>query len=255
MKISIITVCYNSAAYIADCLRSVDAQAWPNIEHLIIDGGSSDGTLQVIKGHERSWRRVVSEPDNGIYDAMNKGIRLSSGDVIGFINADDFYASADVLHKVAEVFADSSLGACHGDLCYVDPDLTASIVRYWRSSEFRPGLFLRGWCPAHPTFYVRRNVYERLGAFDLQYKIAADVELMMRFMEVHRIETRYIPEVLVRMRIGGMSNRSWSNVLTQNLEILRALKRHGLEPALIPFLTGKLFSRSKQFFPHPIPYD
>lgn len=251
MKISIITVCYNSAACIADCLRSVDAQDWSNVEHLIIDGGSSDGTLQVIKGHERSWRRVVSEPDKGIYDAMNKGIGLSTGTVIGFINADDFYASADVLRKVAEVLADPSLDACHGDLCYVNPEQTGSIVRYWRSSEFRPGLFLRGWCPAHPTFYVRRNVYERFGVFDLHYKIAADVELMMRFMEVHSIKTRYIPEVLVKMRIGGMSNRSWSNVLTQNREILCALKRHGLEPALIPFLTGKLFSRSKQFFPYP----
>jgi glycosyltransferase involved in cell wall biosynthesis len=251
MKISIITVCYNSAACIADCLRSVDAQTWPNMEHLIIDGASSDGTLQVIKRHERSWRRVISEPDKGIYDAMNKGVRLSTGTVIGFINADDFYASADVVHKVAEVLNDPSLDACHGDLCYVDPDDTASVVRYWRSSDFRPGVFLRGWCPAHPTFYVRRNVYERFGAFDLQYKIAADVELMMRFMEVHRIKTRYIPEVLVKMRVGGMSNRSWSNVILQNREILRALKRHGLEPALLPFLAGKLFSRGKQFIPRP----
>lgn len=249
MKITLVTVCYNSAAYIADVLRSVDSQTWPDLEHIVIDGASRDDTLRIVHAHPQPWRRVVSGPDQGMYDAMNKGIRLATGEVIGFINADDFYASPEVLGKVVKALADPSVDACYGDLCYVDQKDTTSVVRYWRSSEFRPGLFLRGWCPAHPTFYVRRSAYERFGDFDLQYTIAADVELMMRFMEVHRINTRYIPEVLVKMRIGGKSNRAWSNVLTQNREILHALKGHGLRPSLISFVSGKLFSRGKQFLP------
>jgi glycosyltransferase involved in cell wall biosynthesis len=182
---------------------------------------------------------------------MNKGIRMAKGEVIGFINSDDFYSSPFVLETVADVFKDASVDACYGDLCYVEKDDIASVVRYWRSSVFSPGLFLRGWCPPHPTFFVRRSIYQRLSSFDLQYKIAADVELMARFMEVHRIRTRYIPEVLVTMRLGGTTNRSWSNVVRQNREIFRALKAHGLRPSLASFGFGKLFSRSKQFLTRP----
>jgi len=251
MRITVITVCYNSAAHITDTLRSVDSQTWPNVEHLIIDGASRDDTLRIIQAHPQHWRRVISEPDHGIYDAMNKGIRLSKGDVIGFINSDDFYSSPEVLAKVARVFTDPFVDACYGDLCYVNRDDVAAVVRYWRSSEFRPGLFLHGWCPPHPTFYVRRRVFERLHSFDLQYKIAADVELMARFIEVYRIRTRYIPEVLVKMRMGGTTNRSWSNVVIQNREIWRALKAHGLHPSLISFVAGKLMSRGKQFLSRP----
>jgi glycosyltransferase involved in cell wall biosynthesis len=251
MRITVITVCYNSAAHIADALRSVDSQTWPNVEHLIIDGASSDDTLRIIQAHPMPWRRVISEPDHGIYDAMNKGIRLSKGDVIGFVNSDDFYSSPEVLATVARVFTDPSVDACYGDLCYVNRDDIASVVRYWRSSEFRPGLFLHGWCPPHPTFYVRRRVFERLHSFDLQYKIAADFELMARFIEVHRIRTRYIPKVLVKMRLGGTTNRSWSNVVIQNREIWRALKAHGLHPSLISFAAGKLMLRGKQFLSRP----
>lgn len=251
MKITVITVCYNSEAYIADTLRSVDLQAWPNLEHLVIDGASRDGTRGVVEAHPQAWRRLVSEPDRGMYDAMNKGIRLSKGEVIGFLNSDDFYSSSEVLATVAKEFDNPSVDACYGDLCYVNRDDRRSVVRHWRSSEFRPGLFLQGWCPAHPTFYVRRRVYEQLGNFDLQYTIAADVELMARFMEVHRIRTRYIPKMLVKMRMGGTTNRSWSNVVTQNREIWRALKTHGLNPSLTSFVIGKLLSRGKQFLPRP----
>jgi glycosyltransferase involved in cell wall biosynthesis len=252
MKITVITVCFNSAASIADTLASVVAQTYPTIEHIVIDGESTDDTVNIVRDRGKHVARLISEPDRGIYDAMNKGIRISSGEVIGFINSDDFLASPDVIAKVARAFGDPSIDACYGDLCYVKPDDVASVVRYWRSSAFSPGLFLRGWCPPHPTLYVRRRVYERFGEFDLRYRIAADAELMMRFLEVHRINALYLPEVLVHMRIGGITNRSVGNVMRQNLEIWRALKDHGLRPSVSSFVAGKLLSRGKQFLTRPV---
>ena len=171
----------------------------------------------------------VSEPDRGIYDAMNKGIRLSTGEIIGTINADDFYAEPDVLARVAALFEDPAIDVCYGDLCYVGYDDPTRIVRYWRSSEFKPDLFLYGWCPPHPTFFVRRSVYDRLGTYDESYKIAADVDLTMRYLEKHRVRSRYLPQVLVKMRMGGSSNKSIRNVIQQNREIWAALRKHGLE--------------------------
>jgi glycosyltransferase involved in cell wall biosynthesis len=247
MKISVVTVCYNSAAYIADALQSVEHQSWPDLEHIVVDGGSTDGTLEIVNSFAQPWRRVVSEKDGGIYEAMNKGIGMCRGDVVGFINSDDFFATPEALKMVAGVFSDSTIDVCYGDLCYVNQHDTTRIVRSWKSSAFTPGMFLRGWCPAHPTFYVRRQVYERLGVFDLRYRIAADVELMARFMEVNHVASQYIPEVLVHMRMGGTTNRTWRNVLTQNREIWLAFKRHELRPSLMMFALGKLWSRSWQF--------
>jgi glycosyltransferase involved in cell wall biosynthesis len=251
-KITVITVSYNSAATISSTLRSISEQAHPNIEHIVIDGGSSDETIALVRELGSRVVTLVSESDRGIYDAMNKGLRLATGEVIGFINSDDFLASPDVIAKVARVFSDPSIDACYGDLCYVKPDDVASVVRYWRSSAFSPGLFLHGWCPPHPTLYVRRRVYELFGDFDLRYRIAADAELMMRFLEVHRINALYIPEVLVHMRIGGTTNRSVGNIMRQNLEIWRALKDHGLRPSVGSFVAGKLLSRGKQFLTRPM---
>jgi glycosyltransferase involved in cell wall biosynthesis len=249
--ISIITVCYNSAAHIADALRSVDIQTWHDHEHIVVDGASTDDTLRIVESYSRAGRRLLTEPDRGIYDAMNKGIALAAGEVIGFLNSDDFYASADTLGKVAEVFNDRSVDACYGDLCYVRADQPDRVVRYWRSSAFKPGLFRTGWCPPHPTFFVRRGIYERLGGFDLGYRMANDIELMARFVEVHKIRTHYLPELLVSMRLGGESNRSWSAVLLQNREIWRAMKQLRLRPALLPFVVGKLWSRGLQFLSRP----
>jgi glycosyltransferase involved in cell wall biosynthesis len=251
MKISVITVCFNSADSIADTLESVAAQTYPDIEHVVIDGASTDDTVNIVRDRGQRVSQLISEPDSGIYDAMNKGIRLSSGEAIGFINSDDFYASADAIAKVAKVFADPTIDACYGDLCYVKRDDTRSVVRYWQSSAFSPGLFEHGWCPPHPTLFVRRRVFERFGAFDLRFKIAADTELMARFLEVHRIKACYLPHVLVIMRMGGTTNRSWSNILLQNREIWRALKDHGLRPSLIGFVTRKLWSRGRQFVNRP----
>ncbi len=251
MKISLITVCFNSAETIADTLASVDAQSGVEIEHIVVDGASRDRTLQILNDHAKPWRLIVSEPDEGLYHAMNKGLRLASGEAIGFLNSDDFYASSGTLARVASVFANSSVDGCYGDLCYVKRDHPEVIVRYWRSSPFRPGLFRQGWCPPHPTLYLRRSLYERYGGFNLDFQIAADMELMARFLEVHRTNTVYVPEVIVKMRTGGASNHSMSNVILQNREIWRAMTMHNMRPSLLPFFSGKALARCQQFLRRP----
>ena len=251
MKISIITVCYNSEKTIEDTLRSVREQKYENIEYIIIDGGSIDHTLAVVTTLGAHVAKIVSEPDNGIYDAMNKGIALATGDVIGFINSDDFYPSPDVLCVVASAFESSGADCCYGDVCYVQQGNVSKTVRYWRSAPFVPGFFSRGWCPPHPTFFVRREVYERLGGFDLSFKIGVDIELMARYLEVGRISNHYIPKVLVHMRMGGTSNRSLSNIVKQNLEIRRGFLALGLEFSWWRFMGNKVVSRALQFVKRP----
>ena len=183
---------------------------------------------------------------------MNKGIAHASGDIVGFLNADDFYAHDGVLNAVAQCFAeDPVLDACYSDLIYVDQLDTSRTVRYWQTNPFEAGSFSRGWCPPHPTFFVRRSVYERLGGFDLSYGIAADVELMMRFLEVHKLRVKYVPDVWVKMRMGGTTNKNWRNVWNQNQEVLRALKSHGLSANPLRFFTHKLWSRGLQFVRRP----
>jgi glycosyltransferase involved in cell wall biosynthesis len=249
--LTVVTAVFNGAPTIEHTILSVGEQTYNNIEHIIIDGGSADGTQDILRKYDHIIDYWVSEKDAGIYDAMNKGIALASGEVVGFLNADDFYASEDVLSKVAAVFSDPDVDACYADLCYVQQENIASVVRYWRSSPFRPRAFEKGWCPPHPTFFVRREIYERLGGFDLSYRIAADVELMMRFLEKHAIRAHYIPEVLVKMRMGGTTNRNLSNIILQNREILRALKLHGLRVSYARFWWHKLLSRGRQFLERP----
>jgi glycosyltransferase involved in cell wall biosynthesis len=252
MKISVITVCFNSEKTIVDTLVTTRFQSYKNIEHIIVDGGSIDGTLAVVATEVMHTHKLISEKDKGIYDAMNKGIALATGEVIGFINADDFYPSPDVLATVAAAFNASGADCCYGDLCYVKQDDVKKTVRYWRSTSFASGLFSKGWCPPHPTFFVRREVYERLGGFDLSFKIAADLELMARFLEVGKISSYYIPKVLVHMRMGGTTNGSWNNVIKQNLEIRRGLLAMGLGFSWVRFLGYKLLSRGLQFVLRPV---
>ena len=251
MKISVITVCYNSAATIRDTLESVNAQTHAEVEHVIVDGGSTDQTLPLVAAHALRAGPRLSGRDKGIYDAMNKGVAAATGDVIGLINSDDFYASPQVLARVAEVFADPTVDACWGDLCYVGQENTAQIVRYWRSGPFVKGSFHRGWAPPHPTVFLRREVYARCGLFDLAYPIAADLELMARLFEVHGVRGVHLPFVMVKMRMGGTTNRSLKNIVLQNREIWRALKQHGLHPSLPTFVLGKLVARAKQFLTRP----
>mgnify|MGYP001172334102 CR=1 FL=1 len=249
MKISIITVTFNSVSVINDCLASVKTQKYDDIEHIIIDGASTDGTLSLLESKREQFAALISEADAGIYDAMNKGINIATGDIIGFLNSDDFYENGKVISRVAREFErDSSLDACYADLIYVGQFNTSKIVRYVKSSEFKKGLFSKGWCPPHPTFFVRRSVYERLGNFDLNYHIASDVELMMRFLEIHKIKSRYIPEVWVKMRMGGTTNRNLKNIWLQNKEIFNSFHKNGLSANPIIFFVYKIISRLKQFF-------
>lgn len=242
MKISVITVAYNSAGTIADTVQSVLQQTHVDLEHLVVDGMSTDTTVQTVNAlsHPRLFLR--SAPDEGIYDAMNKGLSQSTGDVIGFLNADDVFADDHVLERIAKAFAEQEVEACFADLVYVSAD-NRKVLRYWKSCPFVPGSFSRGWCPAHPTFYIRRNALVRLGLFDLDYRLAADMEFMMRYLQRGRIESRYIPHVHVRMRVGGATNQSWRNILQQNREILHALRKHGARYSVASFWIHKLASR------------
>nr|WHW29451.1 putative glycosyltransferase family 2 [uncultured bacterium] len=246
MKISVVTVSYNSAKTIGDTLDSVAMQTHADIEHIVVDGASSDETLALVRRHHNSAIRLVSEPDKGIYDAMNKGFALASGEVIGFLNSDDFFADELALEKVAEAFRDESVEASYADLVYVSQD-KSRVVRYWKSKPFVKGDFAKGWCPAHPTFYVRRSAIERLGLFDQSYKMGVDVEFMMRYLELGQVRALYIPHIMVRMRLGGASNQSWKNILLQNREILAALRKNGIPCSVVWFALNKVASRLNQF--------
>lgn len=251
MKISIVTATYNSARTIRDTLRSVAEQSFENVEHIIVDGQSQDETLAILEEHRDQIARIVSERDNGIYDAMNKGIALATGDVIGLLNSDDVFASRDSLRDVATAMQNPQVECCYGDLVYVDAGDLSRVVRYWKSRPFEPGLFRTGWVPPHPTFYVRKDVYERFGTFDLNYRLAADFELMLRLMEKHRVRSAHVPRVLVKMRLGGATNQSFSNIWKQNVEIYRSAQHHGIGMSLVEFVIGKIWARSSQFLTRP----
>ncbi|HBB18700.1 MAG TPA: glycosyl transferase [Syntrophus sp. (in: bacteria)] len=208
MKISIITATWNSSATIENAILSVASQGYPDLEHIIVDGNSSDATLPIVFRYENLIDKLISEPDHGIYDAMNKGISLSTGEVIGILNSDDFYANPHVLEKVSRVFEDKSVDTSYGDLIYVDPTNVNRITRYWKASAHHPRSFYQGWMPPHPTFFVRRSIYEKYGYFNVALGTAADYELTLRLLLKHKVSTTYIPEVLVHMRAGGASNAS-----------------------------------------------
>lgn len=250
MKISIITVCFNSALTIKDTINSVLRQTHQDIEYIIIDGASTDNTLDIIKSYCDKLI-YISEKDGGTYDAMNKGIALATGDVTGTLNADDFYANENVLEEVVQIFMNSDKEACFGDLVYVDQKNINKIVRYWKSQDYVSESFKSGWMPAHPTFFVRKSVYDRLGGFNLDYKIAADFELLFRFIEQNKIKIKYLPKVLVKMRLGGTTNKNFSNILTQNKEIISILKKYYPDFSVVNFVFKKLFNRFSQFIFHP----
>lgn len=248
MKISIITPCFNSASTIRDTIESVLSQNYQNVEYVVIDGGSKDETPKIVAEYGHKITKFVSEKDNGIYDAMNKGIKMATGDIVGILNSDDFYISEDILSSVASAFNNNpDVQAVYGDLLYVDADDANRIVRVWNSTSYTDGLFRTGWHPPHPTFFVKKNVYEKYGFFNDNFRIAADYELMLRLMVRHAISTLYIPKVFVKMRVGGASNASLFNIFKANLECLRAWKINELDVSWIVFLR-KPFSKIKQFF-------
>ena len=247
-KITIITVTKNSEKFIERNIQSVIGQSYKNYEHIIIDGNSSDKTMEIVNKYKDKIAKIVSEDDAGLYEAMNKGVALAKGDIVGILNSDDFYANDQVISNIIEIFTkDPSLEACYADLIYVDRYKTSKIIRYFKSSKFEQGLFSKGWSPPHPTFFVRRSVYEKFGLFNLNYRIASDIDLMIRFFEIHKIKTKYVPEIWVKMRMGGTTNKSLKNIYKQNQEILKSFKQQGLHVNTLGFLINKILNRLSQF--------
>ena len=246
LKISVITVCFNAESTIRHTIHSVNEQTYLNVEHVFIDGASKDGTLDIIRESSSVDKIVVSEPDNGIYDALNKGLAAATGDVVGFLHADDFYADADVLRKIAWAFETESVDACYADLHYVSKGSEERLIRHWKTSEFSPARLKQGWMPPHPTLYVRPAWYQKIGGFDTSYLIAADYYSMLQLFSDASFDAHYIPEVLVKMRIGGASNRSLKNILQKSREDYNALRQTGVGG--LGTLLAKNFRKAGQFW-------
>jgi glycosyltransferase involved in cell wall biosynthesis len=229
VKLSVLTPVLNSEKTLHDCMKSILNQH-ADIEHIIIDGKSSDGTLKIISEYDAHVAKIISEPDRGIYDALNKGIAVSTGEVIGILHADDFFASSETLGRISGLFEKTSLDSCYGDLVYVDFHDTSRIIRYWKSDEFKISRFYHGWMPPHPTFFARRSVYEKYGGFNLTLGTAADYELMLRLLLRHQISTVYLPEIITCMRVGGESNASLASRLRANFNDRKAWRINELKP-------------------------
>jgi glycosyltransferase involved in cell wall biosynthesis len=229
LRVSIITATYNSGATVAETMRSVGEQDYPLIEHIVVDGLSKDDTINIVQQFQRT-ALIISEKDEGIYDAMNKGIRAASGDIVGILNSDDIYANAQVISKVAQVFQDPSVQACYADLQYMDVLDTSRITRTWKSGNYQAGSFYWGWMPPHPTFFVRKSVYDQLGLYNTRLRSAADYEMMLRIFVKHNLRAAYFPQVIVKMRTGGISNSSVKNRIRANREDREAWRINGLKP-------------------------
>lgn len=249
ITISVVTATWNCAKTLPDCLASVARQNYTNLEHIIVDGDSTDGTIDVINRHIDQIATFKSERDKGIYDALNKGIQLATGNVVGFLHADDLYASDDVLFKIAQAFADPTVCAVYGDLQYVSQQNTSKVIRRWRSRPFKRLDLDWGWMPAHPTLYVRRDWYSKIGGFDISYRIAADYLSILKLFSQPGFKTEYLPEVLVTMRLGGASNKSIKAIIRKTTEDWRALRScHFNVPNALRAIAWKNLSKFSQFF-------
>lgn len=232
-KVSIITVCYNSVVTIRDTIESVLAQNYPNIEYIIVDGASQDGTMRIVREYEDKIDVVISEPDKGIYDAMNKGIRAATGDVVGLLNSDDFYVDGSVVSRLFTCMAEAKADMVFADLVIVDPRNTERVTRYYDSSKFHAGRLRFGWMPAHPTLMVKKELYEVHGGFSLDYHIAADFEMVVRLFHTAGASYAYLPAVVIKMRAGGLSTSGIKSSWMLNKEIVRACQASGLETSLL----------------------
>jgi glycosyltransferase involved in cell wall biosynthesis len=247
MKFSIITACYNSSKTIGECLTSVNNQTYPDIEHIIIDGGSSDNSLDKLNSVPNRITKIISEPDRGIYDALNKGILNSTGDIIGILHSDDKLASETVIEQVSTAFSRTSAGIVYGDLEYVDRNDIQKVIRNWKSKQFDKKFVNKGWMPPHPTMFIKREIFMKHGLYDIQYRIASDYDLIMRLMQINEIKFVYLNAVITKMRMGGASNRSLRNVFLKSSEDFNIIKKNRLR---FPFivLARKNISKLSQFF-------
>lgn len=247
MKVSLITATYNSERTLSDTLESVEVQTYPYIEHIFIDGGSSDRTLQLINAYKSEDKVLISESDRGIYDAMNKGIQRATGEIVGIINSDDVYYDNNVIREVVRYFeTDPELHIVYGDLIYVKNNDMSKVVRKWKSMPYYSKFFERGNVPPHPTVFLRKEVYQTAGTFDLRYHLASDYEFMLRILKKFEFRSLYIPRLMVKMRLGGATNRSLKNILDGNKEIVTAWKNNGLKLPVF-FIPLKIFKRLSQF--------
>lgn len=249
MRISIITVTFNSSATIGECIHSVSSQTYHDIEHIIIDGASKDKTIEIINSEKNRIKKIISEPDFGIYDAMNKGIKLATGEVIGILNSDDKYASPYIITKIIDLFKETNCDAIYGNLDIVvsNSHNNERIIRHWKSSKYIPGGFKKGWHPPHPTFFVKKRIYEKYGLFDISLNVSADFELMLRFIERYHIRIEYLDETIVKMRYGGESTRSFRKIIEGNLNIRKAFDNNGIKASpFYPIL--RFVPKVKQFF-------
>jgi len=251
IKISIITVCYNSAATIRDTIESILSQSFTNIEYIIIDGGSNDGTMDIVRDYNAKIDKVVTEKDRGIYDAMNKGVGLATGDIVGILNSDDFFNNENVLSDVASIFqTKDDIDIVFGDVVFVKPDGLEKIVRHYNSAYFKSWKLRFGWMPPHPATFVKRSIYEKYGLYKLHYKIAADYEMFVRWLLVNQLNYFRINKVLVRMRTGGISTKGFKSSLLLNKEIVTACQSNGIYTNLL-FVLSKIPFKIMEFFRRP----
>jgi len=247
LKISIITAVYNGKEFLEDAIKSVLNQTYPHVEYIIIDGASTDGTVEIIKKYESKIAKYLSEPDKGIYDALNKGIRLAAGEVIGFLHSDDIYANDKVIEKVAALFNKQNCDSVYGDLVYIDKKNLNKVIRYWYAGSFNYNSLGKGWMPPHPALFLKRSLYEKYGVFNESLKISADYELILRMLGKNKISTEYLPEVLVKMRVGGNSNKNIHSIIKKSYEDYTALKMNNIAlPSFTLFL--KNMTKLSQLF-------
>ena len=248
MKLTIITATFNSAYGINKCMDSILNQDYENIEYIIIDGESKDLTLKIISKKQKTHSsiKLISEPDLGIYDALNKGLSVASGDIIGFVHSDDFLKSNNIIGDIVSKIKSENLDGVYGDLQYVDKKNTQIVIRNWKSSEFNKSLLKKGWMPPHPTLYLKKEVYENHGLFDLSFKISADYDFILRVFNDSELKFGYLPKVITIMRVGGASNRSLKNIIRKTKEDYRAIRRNNI--GNFTTLITKNTSKLKQFF-------